>query len=103
MVIVQSKNDVAIRLTRERWTHIVERHPEMDGQRHRVLETVSDPEMIQEGDFAEYLAIRFYNETPLTSKFLVVVYKEIARMDGFILTAYYSGKPSERRRILWKQ
>ena len=103
MVIVQSKNDVAIRLTRERWTHIVERHPEMDGQRRRVLETASDPEMIQEGDFGEYLAIRFYNETPLTSKFLVVVYKEIARADGFILTAYYSGKPSERRRILWKQ
>ena len=75
----------------------------MDGQRQRVLETVSDPEMIQQGDFEEYLAIRFYNETPLTSKFLIVVYKEIARMDGFILTAYYSGKPSERRRILWKQ
>ena len=103
MVIVQSKNDVAIRLTRERWTHIVERHPEMDGQRQRVLETVSDPEMIQQGDFEEYLAIRFYNETPLTSKFLVVVYKEIARTDGFILTAYYSGKPSERRRTLWKR
>ena len=103
MVIVQSKNEVAIRLTRERWTHIVERHPEMDGQRQRVLETVSDPEMIQQGDFEEYLAIRFYNETPLTSKFLVVVYKEIARTDGFILTAYYSGKPSERRRTLWKR
>ncbi len=87
MVIVQSKNDVAIRLTRERWTHIVERHPEMDGQRQRALETVSNQEMIQEGDFAEYLAIRFYHETPLTSKFLVVVYKEIARTDGFILTA----------------
>ena len=75
----------------------------MDGQRQRVLETVSDPEMIQQGDFEEYLAIRFYNETPLTSKFLIVVYKEIARMDGFILTAYYSGKPSERRRTLWKR
>jgi hypothetical protein len=75
----------------------------MDGQRQRVLETVSDPEMIQQGDFEEYLAIRFYNETPLTSKFLVVVYKEIARTDGFILTAYYSGKPSERRRTLWKR
>ncbi len=45
MVIVQSKNDVAIRLTRERWTHIVERHPEMDGQRHQVLETASTPEI----------------------------------------------------------
>jgi len=75
----------------------------MDGQRQRVLETVSDPEMIQQGDFEEYLAIRFYNETPLTSKFLVVVYKEIARTDGFILTAYYSGKPSERRRTLWER
>ncbi len=103
MVIVQSKNEVAVRLTRERWTHIVKRHPEMEGQRHRVLETVSAPEMIQEGDFGEYLAIRFYEGTPLTSKFLVVVYKEVDRTDGFILTAYYSGKPSERRRVLWKR
>ena len=103
MVIVRSRNDVAIRLTRERWAHITARHPEMEDQKDRVLETISGPQIIQEGDFGECLSIRFYKETPLTSKFLVVVYKETTKMDGYILTAYYSNKPSERRRVLWKQ
>ncbi len=47
MLIVRSQNGVPIRLTEERWQHIVHRHPEMDDQRERVLETVAEPDMIQ--------------------------------------------------------
>jgi len=36
------------------------RRPEMDSLRERVLETVSEPEIIQQGEFGELLAIRFY-------------------------------------------
>jgi hypothetical protein len=70
MLIVHPSNDVPVRLTRERWQHIVRRHPEMDNQRRRVLETVAEPDMIQQGDFGELLAVRFYSETPLSHKFL---------------------------------
>ena len=59
--------------------------------------------MIQKGDFGELLAIRFYPETPLTSKFLVVAYQEVSAEDGFILTAYLTSRPSLRREILWKR
>lgn len=103
MIIVKSKNNVSLRLTKERWNHIVLRHPEMDGQKEQVLETVTKPDMIQQGDFGELIAIRFYNKTPLTSKHLVVIYKEVIDTDGFIVTAYYATKPSERRKIVWKR
>ena len=65
MLIVRSQNGVPIRLTSERWVHIARRHPEMAKQRESVLETLTDPEMIQQGDYGALLAIRFYSETPL--------------------------------------
>ena len=37
MLIVRSHNGVPVRLTEERWHHIVGRHPEMDNQRERVV------------------------------------------------------------------
>ena len=103
MIIVKSKNNVSSRLTKERWNHIVLRHPELDGQKEQVLETVTEPDLIQQGDFGEFIAIKFYERTPLTSKYLVVIYKEVKDTDGFIITAYYATKPSERSKIVWKR
>jgi len=103
MLIVPSQNGVLVRLTTERWQHITYRHPEMAEQRERVLETLADPELIQQGDYGVLLAIRFYVETPLTSKYLVVVYRETDRNDGFILTAYFTSRPSANRVTLWKR
>jgi hypothetical protein len=74
VIIVKSKNNVSLRLTKERWNHIVLRHPELDGQKDRVLETVTEPDLIQQGDFGELIAIRFYEKTPLTSKYLITIY-----------------------------
>jgi hypothetical protein len=103
MLIVHSHNGVPVRLTEERWQHIVHRHPEMGDQRDRILETLTEPDTIQQGDFNELLAIRFYPKTPLTRKFLVVVYREISVEDGFILTAYLASRPSTRRITIWKR
>ncbi len=75
----------------------------MDTQRERMLETVEQPDLIQQGDYGELLAIRFYREAPLTNKFLVVAYKEVGADDGFIITAYFTSEPSARRIVLWKR
>lgn len=75
----------------------------MAEQRERLLETLVEPELIQQGDYGELLAIRCYAETPLTSKYLVVVYREVNPQDGFILTAYFTSRPSSKRAILWKR
>lgn len=103
MLIIESKNNVPIRLTVERWNHIILRHPELDGQKEFVMQTVTDPDLIQQGDFGELIAIRFYKTTPLTSKYLAIIYKEVPIADGFIITAYYTVKPSERRKTIWKR
>ncbi len=47
MIIIQSKNNVPIRLTQERWNHVERRHPEMIGQKEKVAETISNPDLIQ--------------------------------------------------------
>ena len=103
MIVVKSKNGAPIRLTNERWGHIIKNHPEMADQREKILETVNKPHMIQQGDMQTLIASKYYPKTPLTDKFMSVVYKEIGTADGFILTAYFTGRLSERRIIIWKR
>ena len=103
MFIVYSHSQVPIRLTIERWKRIVTNHPEMDTQKERVLETVAEPDLIQEGDDGELLAVRFYEETPLTSKHLVVAYRETDTEDGFVVTAYLTRRLSTQRTLLWER
>ena len=65
-----------------------------------VGETVVEPDMIKAGDFGELLALRHYRQTSLTSKFLVVAYREIGLDNGFVLTADLARRPSTRRTIV---
>jgi hypothetical protein len=103
VIIARSRTGVPIRLTDERWHHITSHHPELSDQRERVVETLTDPDLIQRGDVGEWLAIRFYEQTPLTSKFLVVAYREIGQTDGFVLTAYLTRRPSTQRVTAWNR
>ena len=96
-----SKNGVPIRLTDERWEHIVGGHAEMQTHKSQVLETVEEPDFVQEGDFGVLLAVRFYPHTTLTSKYVIVAYRELDDNDGFVLTAYLTSRPTTRRRTLW--
>ena len=43
MEVPVSKNGKSIRITDERWTHVVESHDYMAGNRDLVVETVEDP------------------------------------------------------------
>ncbi len=101
MDVAQSVANVPIRLTDERWRHIIAGHPELTTQRERVIETLADPDLVQSGDAGGLLAIRFYVQTPLTSKFLVVAYRETSSDDGFVLTAYFTRRPSTKRETTW--
>jgi hypothetical protein len=102
MKIVQSVSGAPIRLTFERLQHIERRHPEMLGQEDRILEVISTPDFVQEGDGATLIAVKHYSKTPLTEKYCAVVYRELSEEDGFVLTAYFTTKPSERRKTIWK-
>ena len=103
MEIVRSRARVPVRLTDERWKHISENHPGVLGMRTEILETLSDPDLLQAGDSGEILAVRRYEKTPLTSKFLIVPYREVSPDDGFVLTAYLTSLPSSSRIVTWKR
>jgi hypothetical protein len=101
--IVRSQSGVPIRLTDERWKHMAENHPEVAPMRQEILETLAEPDLILGGDSSELLAIRRYEQTPLTSKFLVVPYREVSGEDRFVLTAYLTSRPSSSRSVVWKR
>lgn len=92
-----SKNNVPIRLTTERWFHIVETHDEVAGYYDEVLETIENPEIILRGYKGSLIAAKNYGH----KRYLMVIYREITRNDGFIITAYFS-KKIDRRKAIWK-
>ena len=103
MEIIRSHAGVPIRLTDERWKHISRNHPEVAPMLQEILETIAEPDVIQEGDSGELIAIRMYERTPMTSKFLIVPYREVSKEDGFVLTAYLTSRPSSSRSVVWKR
>ena len=103
MKIILLKNNHYIRLTDERFSHIIKNHPELIGEENNIIEIIENPDIIFEGNFNELLAAKLYDKTPVSeNKYLVVIYKEIENDDGFILTAYYARRLNERRKIIWK-
>lgn len=100
MLTTRSISGHLIRLPEERWVHIVERHPEMAGHLDDVLLSVAAPEFVFKGGDGELLAAMRLNET----KWIVAVYKE-QDTDGFILTAYITGKTEKlfKRKVLWQK
>lgn len=98
---VFSKNSVPIRLPDERWIHITEEHAELAGYYFEVLETVQEPQAVYEGKVGELIAVKEFE----TGKFMVVVYKEVNKEDGFIITAFLTKRirQIERRKKLWPQ
>ena len=90
---VYSKNGVPIRLTDERWAHIMEEHGELACRRLEIVETVANPTEIFAGNRSELLAVREVEP----GKYLVVVYRE-SQQDGFIITAFLTRKGQALRR-----
>ena len=105
LAIADSRNGVPIRLTHERWGHIVEAHDYMAGLHDWVLETVADPDAIIEGWAGSLIATRYYPKTPITEKHLVVVYREVDPTDGFVITAFMTSKVEKiwKRGIRWQR
>ena len=99
---VTSKNGVAIRLTDERWAHIMGtyygRALRTRRLRSEIVDTVSHPERVRLGGDGEMIAVRELEQ----EKHLVVVYREWTD-DGFIITAFLTRRVQslEKRRQVW--
>ena len=93
-----SLNNVPIRLTTERWWHIVESHDELAGHYDDVLATVTNPQLLLRGHAGSLIAVRNYGR----NRYLFVVYREMTADDGFVVTAFFTDKV-DRNKALWKQ
>lgn len=78
MDIVKSVEGVPIRLTSERWFHIVENHNDLAGYYDDVLEIVESPEFILRGYGNSLIAVRSYGR----KGYLQVIYRQISQRDG---------------------
>jgi hypothetical protein len=98
-----SVNGIPIRLTKERLFHICQGHPEMEGCEDWIIETISNPDKILEGDNGALMATKIYKKTPVSeNKHLIVIYKE-QEDDGFVITAYFTRRLPKWRKILWQR
>jgi hypothetical protein len=89
---------VRIRLTEERWFHIVENHDEVAGHYDDVLETVGNPDLVLPGYGGTLIAVRNYGRY----RYLFAIYRQVSRDDGFIITAYF-GRKVDRKKAIWKR
>jgi hypothetical protein len=98
-----SKNGTRIRLTEERWLHIISAHPEISPTEYpEILDAVENPRAVLKGEIDELLAIK---EKPSGRYWLVVVYKEASKRDGFIITTYKTtdARWLFKKEIIWSK
>ena len=57
-LVATSREGVPIRLTDERWLHIVEEHSELAGMLESVLDAIETADAVYEGGMSEKLAAR---------------------------------------------
>lgn len=96
--ISHSINGVPIRRTDERWEHIVYRRPDMASFIETVLEAVETPEYILSGYKGTLVAVRHLG----ARSYLNVVYRELSKRDGFIITARIQSQ-LDKSRIIWRK
>ena len=100
MDITKSINGIPIRITYERWFHIIENHDDLAGRFGEILNTVEYPDYVVKGYGDAFIALKELE----IGKYLAVVYRELNSEDGFIITAYITSKIKiERQVILWKR
>jgi hypothetical protein len=99
LAIVDSINGVPIRLTEARWEHILTNHLELsDSDMDLILDAVQHPEYILSGYRGSMIAVAILGR----SRYLHVVYREVNRDDGFIITAGIRPK-MRKENILWRR
>ncbi|OQX02502.1 MAG: hypothetical protein BWK80_57740 [Desulfobacteraceae bacterium IS3] len=92
-----SVNGVPVRLTYERWFHITENHNDLASYYFDVLETVEKPDLIVRGNKGTLKAVKNMGK----NKWLTVIYKELSKEDGFIITAsFLDNKP--KGEVIWR-
>lgn len=95
MEFATSVNGVPIRLTAERWLHIVENRDELAGRSDEVLDVVERPDWVSRGFRGSLIAWKGYGRR----RYLAVIYKELNASDGFVITAFFTTKLNKKNKV----
>lgn len=93
-----SVNNVPIRLTYERWYHIIENHDDLASYFFEALETIEKPDVVIRGNKGTLKATKNIGR----NNWLVVIYREVSKNDGFIITAYILDR-KPKGEVIWQQ
>jgi hypothetical protein len=73
-------------------------HDDLASHFHEILETVEKPDIVARGNKGSLKAAKNFGK----KKWLVAVYREISKSDGFVITAYFlSTKP--KGETIWRR
>ena len=88
-----------IKFPKERYLHIIFRHPELEAKENDVISTLKTADFVRESVYDKNVLL--YYKIINKDEYLVVVVK-ILNGDGFILTAYISNI-IKKGEVIWKK
>ena len=91
---IADKTGRLIHLSKERWSHIVQHHPDMAGKEENVKLSVTTPTIIVPHKYDDKTA-NYYRYRKETHDYFLIVIKYL-NGKGFIKTAFYTSKLTRR-------
>ncbi len=93
MFEIKDKTGRTIRLTKERWKHIVNSHPIISNNIEEIKKTLQGPLLITKDEYDKqvYFYYKFYKNFKDKKTFLIIVVKYL-NGSGFIITSFYTDK-----------
>lgn len=88
-----------VNFTKERYMHIVLKHPELEGKKGDIEKTLTNADFVQESVYDNNVLL-YYRSIDRKEYFVVVV--KVLNNHGFIITAYIANV-IKKGVILWKK
>lgn len=89
---IKDKSERKIHLSKERWNHINQEHPEISEYAEEIKETLENPTKITDYSFDENVKYyyKYFKDRKSSAKYLLTIVKYL-NGGGFIITAYFVG------------
>ncbi len=88
-----------VRIIRERLSHIIKTHPEMEKMGNKISDVLKDPEYIKRSKYDDKV-ILYYKYFTSIKKYITVVVK--INVYSFVLTSYITDK-IKKGDVLWRK
>lgn len=101
---ISTFSTASIRLTEERWNHIVKRHPEMVNYEPLISKTINNPDEVYIDDSKSYILIKRWSRDEFITDWLIAYITIKSETDGFVKSLHgTSNKLLKKRKKKWQQ